>query len=105
MLQHTKEESIQSKVAFTLLPPRSPSKGKTPTVGNCCRRRLHLIVGVLPSTGKTPASCPSIKQKKKKIQVQGANIKSCCVYMQCVLLAGLPCLALVGEEAPSFTET
>lgn len=29
------------------------------------------------------------------------NLKSCCLDMGYVLLAGLPCLASVGEEAPS----
>ena len=31
--------------------------------------------------------------------------KSCFLYVGYVLLAGLPCLASVGEEAPSLAET
>ena len=31
--------------------------------------------------------------------------KGCCLYVGYVLLAGLPCLVSVGEEAPSFAET
>ena len=31
--------------------------------------------------------------------------QSCCLYVGYVLLAGLPCLASVGEEAPSLAET
>ena len=31
--------------------------------------------------------------------------KSCCLYVGYVLLAGLPCLASVGEEVASLTET
>jgi hypothetical protein len=31
--------------------------------------------------------------------------KSCCLYEGYVLLAGLPCLASVGEEAPSLSQT
>jgi hypothetical protein len=31
--------------------------------------------------------------------------KSCCLYTRYVLLAGLPCLALVGKEVHSLTET
>ena len=30
--------------------------------------------------------------------------KSCCLYVEYVLLAGLPCPASVGEDKPSFTE-
>lgn len=31
--------------------------------------------------------------------------KSCCLYVGCVLLAGLPCLASMGKQAPSLAET
>jgi hypothetical protein len=31
--------------------------------------------------------------------------QSCYLYVGCVLLAGLPCLASMGEEVPSLTET
>jgi hypothetical protein len=31
--------------------------------------------------------------------------KGCCLSVGYVLLAGLPCLASVGEEAPSLIET
>ena len=31
--------------------------------------------------------------------------KSCCLSVGYVLLAGLPCLASVGENEPSLTET
>ena len=31
--------------------------------------------------------------------------KSCCLHVGYVLLAGLPCLASVGEEAPSLAKT
>jgi hypothetical protein len=31
--------------------------------------------------------------------------RGCCLYLGYVLVAGLPCLASVGEEAPSLTET
>jgi hypothetical protein len=36
---------------------------------------------------------------------RGGYSKSCCLSVGYVLLAGLPCLTLVGEEAHSFTET
>ena len=35
----------------------------------------------------------------------GCYPKSCCLYVGYVLLAGLPCLASMGEEAPGLTET
>ena len=35
----------------------------------------------------------------------GGYPKSCCLYVGYVLLAGLPCLASVGEEVPSLAET
>jgi hypothetical protein len=31
--------------------------------------------------------------------------KSCCLYVEYILLAGLPCPAPVGKEAPSLAET
>lgn len=35
----------------------------------------------------------------------GDYLKSCCLYVGYVLLAALPCLDSVGEEAPSLEET
>jgi hypothetical protein len=35
----------------------------------------------------------------------GAIPKSCCLYLGFVLLAGLPCVTLVGAEAPNLAET
>jgi hypothetical protein len=37
--------------------------------------------------------------------VGGGYPKSCCPYMGYILLAGLPCLASVGKDAPSLAQT
>ena len=38
-------------------------------------------------------------------QLEWVYPESSCLYVGYVLLAGLPCLASVGEEAPSLAET
>ena len=37
-------------------------------------------------------------------QLEGGHPKSYCVYVGYVLLAGLPCMASVGEDVPSLAE-
>ena len=41
----------------------------------------------------------------EQLEREGGLPQSCCLYVGYVLLAGLPCLASMGEDVPSLTET